>query len=191
MGEETNTAYKEDSSANDEQSYLVQLQEKHAGSEEFTDSDIDYIADTAITSLKVILNMFGETDVSIDEYDGDEGELILNITGGDLAMLIGRHGRVLDALQMIISCLLSSHLNFYYPIIVDIEGYKERRKEKIQSIARSTAARVKKQHRSQSLPSMDAYERRFAHLALADDPEVTTHSEGEDPHRHVVVSLVQ
>lgn len=166
------------------------IKEKYEAGEELTDDELDFVADAAIRSIKDILSYFGETGISIDEYDGDNGELILDINGGDLAVLIGRHGRTLDALQMVVSSLLSSTLGFHYPIVVDIEGYKSRRKNKVQSLARSAAARAKKQHGSVSLPPMNAYERRLVHLALVDDDSVVTHSEGEEPMRHVVVTLV-
>lgn len=166
------------------------IKEKYEAGQELTDDELDFVADAAIRSIKDILSYFGETGSSIDEYDGDNGELILDINGGDLAVLIGRHGRTLDALQMVVSSLLSSTLGFHYPIVVDIEGYKSRRKNKVQSLARSAAARAKKQHGSVSLPPMNAYERRLVHLALVDDDNVVTHSEGEEPMRHVVVTLV-
>ena len=166
------------------------IKEKYEAGQELTDDELDFVADAAIRSIKDILSYFGETGSSIDEYDGDNGELILDINGGELAVLIGRHGRTLDALQMVVSSLLSSTLGFHYPIVVDIEGYKSRRKNKVQSLARSAAARAKKQHGSVSLPPMNAYERRLVHLALVDDDSVVTHSEGEEPMRHVVVTLV-
>lgn len=166
------------------------IKEKCEAGQELTDDELDFVADAAIRLIKDILSYFGETGSSIDEYDGDNGELILDINGGDLAVLIGRHGRTLDALQMVVSSLLSSTLGFHYPIVVDIEGYKSRRKNKVQSLARSAAARAKKQHGSVSLPPMNAYERRLVHLALVDDDSVATHSEGEEPMRHVVVTLV-
>lgn len=166
------------------------IKEKYEAGQELTDDELDFVADAAIRSIKDILSYFGETGSSIDEYDGDNGELILDINGGDLAVLIGRHGRTLDALQMVVSSLLSSTLGFHYPIVVDIEGYKSRRKNKVQSLARSAAACAKKQHGSVSLPPMNAYERRLVHLALVDDDSVVTHSEGEEPMRHVVVTLV-
>ena len=166
------------------------IKEKYEAGQELTDDELDFVADAAIRSIKDILSYFGETGSSIDEYDGDNGELILDINGGDLAVLIGRHGRTLDALQMVVSSLPSSTLGFHYPIVVDIEGYKSRRKNKVQSLARSAAARAKKQHGSVSLPPMNAYERRLVHLALVDDDSVVTHSEGEEPMRHVVVTLV-
>lgn len=166
------------------------IKEKYEAGQELTDDELDFVADAAVRSIKDILSYFGETGSSIDEYDGDNGELILDINGGDLAVLIGRHGRTLDALQMVVSSLLSSTLGFHYPIVVDIEGYKSRRKNKVQSLAHSAAARAKKQHGSVSLPPMNAYERRLVHLALVDDDSVVTHSEGEEPMRHVVVTLV-
>lgn len=156
-----------------------------------TDADLDLIADTAITYIRELLAFFGEDRVTVDEYEGDEGELILDISGGDLAVLIGRHGRTLDALQMVVSSFMSNRMHFHYPLMVDVEGYKTRRKEKIESLARSAAARVKRQHAAVKLSPMNAYERRIVHLALLDDVDVTTHSEGEDPDRRVVITYVR
>lgn len=158
---------------------------------EFTDDEVDAIADVAVGYLRGVLTFFGEGAATIDEYEGDDGELILDITGGDLAVLIGRHGRTLDALQMVVSSLMSSKLRFHYPVVVDVEGYKNRRKEKLRGIALSAAARAKRQHSRVSLPPMNAYERRLVHLALLDDDQVTTHSEGEDPSRHVVITVLR
>ena len=72
---------------------------------ELTDEDLDRIADTAIGALQDILKYFEVGEVTIDEYEGDEGELILDITGDDLAVLIGRHGKTLDALQFLVSAI--------------------------------------------------------------------------------------
>lgn len=155
-----------------------------------TDEETDKVADVAVGYLRELLAFFGETSSSIDEYDGDNGELILDVNGGDLAVLIGRHGRTLDALQMVLTSLMSSTLKFYYPVTVDIESYKSRRKSKVQSIARSAAARARKQGRV-ALAPMNPYERRLVHLALVDDETVTTHSEGEDLNRHVVITAVK
>ena len=156
-----------------------------------SDDELDTIADVAVRNLKAILACFGETAVTIDEFEGDEGELILDVSNGDLAVLIGRHGRTLDALQMVVSSLMSSKLRFHYPLVVDVEGYKNRRKEKLRGIALSAAARAKRQHSRVSLPPMNAYERRLVHLALLSDEQVTTHSEGEDPSRHVVITVLR
>ena len=155
-----------------------------------TDEETDKVADLAVDYLKKILAFFGETESSIDEYDGDEGELILDVNGGDLAVLIGRHGRTLDALQMVLTSLMSSRIKFYYPIVVDIESYKTRRKKKIETIALSSAERACKQGRV-ALAPMNAYERRIVHMTLLGNESVTTHSEGEDPNRRVVVTAVR
>ena len=155
-----------------------------------TDEETDKVADLAVDYLKKILAYFGETESSIDEYDGDEGELILDVNGGDLAVLIGRHGRTLDALQMVLTSLMSSRIKFYYPIVVDIESYKTRRKKKLESIAYSAAERASKQGRV-ALAPMNAYERRIIHMTLLGNETVTTHSEGEDPNRRVVVTAVK
>lgn len=170
---------------------FASIRARFEAGEQLTDDETDAIADVAVELLKNILSLFGENKCSIDEYDGDNGELILDVNGGDLAVLIGRHGRTLDALQMVLTSLMSSKLKFYYPIVVDIESYKSRRKSKVEGLALSAAARAKKQHGRVALAPMNAYERRIVHLALLDDESVSTHSEGEDPNRRVVITALK
>ena len=154
---------------------------------ELTDEDLDRIADTAIGALQDILKYFEVGEVTIDEYEGDEGELILDITGDDLAVLIGRHGKTLDALQFLVSAITVRTIGFRYPVIVDVEGYKSRQREKLESIARSSANRAASQNRSIKLRPMTPYERRIVHICLRDDDRVETASEGEGSARHVVI----
>ena len=154
---------------------------------EVTEEELDAIADTAIAALQDILKYFNVGEVTIDEYEGDEGELILDITGDDLAILIGRHGRTLDALQFVVSAITVRSMGFRYPVIVDVEGYKSRQREKLESIARSTANKAASQHRGVKMRPMTPYERRIVHIALRDDDRVDTASEGEGSARHVVV----
>lgn len=154
---------------------------------EVTEEELDAIADTAIAALQDILKYFNVGEVTIDEYEGDERELILDITGDDLAILIGRHGRTLDALQFVVSAITVRSMGFRYPVIVDVEGYKSRQREKLESIARSTANKAASQHRSVKMRPMTPYERRIVHIALRDDDRVDTASEGEGSARHVVV----
>ncbi len=154
---------------------------------EVTEEELDAIVDTAIAALQDILKYFNVGEVTIDEYEGDEGELILDITGDDLAILIGRHGRTLDALQFVVSAITVRSMGFRYPVIVDVEGYKSRQREKLESIARSTANKAASQHRSVKMRPMTPYERRIVHIALRDDDRVDTASEGEGSARHVVV----
>ena len=155
--------------------------------EELSDEELDRIADTAIAALQDILKYFNVGEVTIDEYEGDDGALILDITGDDLAVLIGRHGKTLDALQFLVSAITVRTIGFRYPVVIDVEGYKSRQRQKLESIARSSANRAASQHRSVKLRPMTPYERRLVHIALRDDDRVETASEGEGSARHVVI----
>lgn len=155
--------------------------------QEITDEELDNIADTAIAALQDILKYFNVGEVTIDEYEGDEGELILDITGDDLAVLIGRHGKTLDALQFLVSAITVRTIGYRYPVVIDVEGYKSRQRQKLESIARSSASRAINQHKNVKLRPMTPYERRIIHVALRDDPRVETASEGEGAARHVVI----
>ena len=155
--------------------------------EEMTDEELDRIADTAIAVIRDIIKHFAVGEVTIDEYEGDEGELILDITGDDLAVLIGRHGKTLDALQFLVSAITVRQIGYRFPVVVDVEGYKGRQREKLESIARTSANRAARQHRSVKMRPMTPYERRIIHITLRDDPRVETASEGEGTARHVVV----
>lgn len=168
------------------------LEAEEASSDgEITDEELDRIADTAIAALQDILKHFDVGDVTIDEYEGDDGELILDITGDDLAVLIGRHGKTLDGLQFVVSAITVRSIGYRYPVVVDVEGYKNRQRQKLESIARSSANKAANQHRSVKLRPMTPYERRIIHIALRDDSRVETASEGEGSARHVVVLPVK
>lgn len=152
-----------------------------------TDEMLDNIADTAIAALQDILQYFNVGDITIDEYEGEDGELILDISGDDMAVLIGRHGKTLDALQFIVSMITIRTMGFRYPVVVDVEGYKNRQRQKLESIAHSSANRAASQHRKVGLRPMTPYERRIVHIAIRDDDRVETVSEGEGSARHVVI----
>ena len=128
---------------------------------ELTDEDLDRIADTAIGALQDILKYFDVGEVTIDE--------------------------TLDALQFLVSAITVRTIGFRYPVIVDVEGYKSRQREKLESIARSSANRAASQNRSIKLRPMTPYERRIVHICLRDDDRVETASEGEGSARHVVI----
>ena len=154
---------------------------------EITDEELDYVADTAIAVIKDILQFFNVGDITIDEYEGDEGELILDITGEDTAVLIGRHGKTLESIQFLVSAIVVRKIGFRYPVVIDVESYKSRQRAKIEAIARSSANRADKEHRSVKLRPMTPYERRIVHMALRDDKRVETESEDEGAARHVVI----
>jgi len=159
-----------------------------SGRDELTDEELDQVADAAVEALKRILGHFGLDEPTVEEYEGDEGEIILDVVGGDLGLLIGRHGRTLDALQAAVGAVTTRQLGFRYPVVVDVEGYRHRRKQKIEDMARRAADRVARQHTAVRMRPMTAYERRVVHMALRGDRRVVTGSEGADPFRQVVIS---
>lgn len=166
----------------------IQEEQGYEAEGQYSEEEVDRIADTAIEAIQDILKYFDVGEVSIEEYEGDEGELILDITGDDLAVLIGRHGRTLDALQFLISSITSRIVGHRYPIVVDVEGYKARQRQKIEDIALNAADKAVDQDRSIKLRPMTPYERRIVHIALRGDERVETMSEGEGRARRVVVS---
>lgn len=136
---------------------------------QLTDEQLDQIADTVISVLRDILKYFNVGEVTIDEYEGDEGELILDITGDDLAVLIGRHGKTLDALQFLVSAITMRTIGFRYPVVIDVESYKTRQRQKLESLAMSAANRAASQGHSVKMRPMTPYERRIIHMALRND----------------------
>lgn len=163
---------------------------KYKQGEPLSDAELDTVADTALSVLRDLLSFFDAADSPIDEYEGDDGELILDVTASDLAVLIGRHGRTLESFQTLFSLLVSRKLGFRYPVVVDVEGYRSRRHDKVVQMAKSAANRAVQQHRSVSLPPMIPSERRLVHITLRDNKKVDTHSEGVDADRHVVITLL-
>lgn len=166
----------------------IQEEQGYEAEGQYSEEEVDRIADTAIEAIQDILKYFDVGEVSIEEYEGDEGELILDITGDDLAVLIGRHGRTLDALQFLISSITSRIVGHRYPIVVDVEGYKARQRQKIEDIALNAADKAVDQDHSIKLRPMTPYERRIVHITLRGDERVETMSEGEGRARRVVVS---
>lgn len=154
---------------------------------ELTDEEIDRVADEAAGVLRSIVGSFG-IEAEIEEYEGDYGELILDISGSDVAVLIGRHGRTLDALQVLTSSIAFRKTGLRHPMLVDVAGYRYRRKSKLDEMARRAAERVKRTGQPVEMRPMTSYERKVIHMALRDDPRVVTASEGEEPNRQVVVT---
>lgn len=152
-----------------------------------SDEEFDQVADAAVSVIQEILDAFG-IESSIDEYEGDEGEVILDIVGGELGLLIGRHGKSLEALQTLVSAITNKRLGQRYAVMVDVEGYRARRRVKLEEMARQAAERASRQKRSIKLRPMSAYERKVVHVALRNDRRVETASEGEEPFRQVVVT---
>jgi spoIIIJ-associated protein len=151
-----------------------------------SEAELDEIADTATAVVERLLGLL-QVEAEIEEYEGEEGELILDVVGADLGILIGRHGKTLDAMQTVVSAITHRKLGRHFPLLVDVEGYRARRRAKLEEIAYRAAEKAVRQDRTVKLRPMNAYERRVVHITLRDDGRVTTASEGEEPFRQVAV----
>jgi len=145
--------------------------------------------DKAVTFLS---DMFGAMNLGVHmeaSYLEKEKELSINMSGDDMGILIGKRGQTLDSLQYLVSLVINKENEDYIRVKLDTENYRERRKETLETLAKNIAYKVKRTRRSVSLEPMNPYERRIIHSALQNDKFVVTRSEGEDPFRHVVISL--
>ena len=123
------------------------------------------------------------------KYDEEDQTVDVDLSGDDMGVLIGKRGQTLDSLQYLVSLVVNKESEGYIRVKVDTENYRERRKETLENLAKNIAYKVKRTKRPVSLEPMNPYERRIIHSALQNDRYVTTHSEGEEPFRRVVVSL--
>jgi spoIIIJ-associated protein len=122
-------------------------------------------------------------------YDEVNNALNIDLEGPDMGLLIGKRGQTLDSLQYLTNLAVNRKIKNFVHVNIDTENYRERRKKTLENLAHNVAYRVKRTEKTVVLESMNAYERRVIHAALSDDPSVSTHSEGEEPYRHVVVTL--
>lgn len=131
-----------------------------------------------------------EIEAELEISDNEEEECLeIDIKGKNMGILIGKRGQTLDSLQYLTSLVVNKGTDEYVRIKLDTENYRQRRKETLENLARNIAYKVKKTKRPVTLEPMNPYERRVIHYALQNDKFVTTHSEGEEPYRHVVVTL--
>ena len=144
-------------------------------------------------TVKEFLNKVFEAmklSVVIDmKYDEENGTMDIDLSGDEMGVLIGKRGATLDSLQYLVSLVANKETDNYIRIKVDTENYRQRRKETLENLAKNISYKVKRTKRSVSLEPMNPYERRIIHSALQNDKFVTTHSEGDEPFRRVVVTL--
>lgn len=139
-----------------------------------------------LTSVFNAMKMQVEIEINKNE---DERFLDVELKGDDMGVLIGKRGQTLDSLQYLTSLAINKHSDVYYKVKIDTEDYRKRRRDTLENLARNIAYKVKRTKRPVSLEPMNPFERRVIHSALQNDRYVTTHSEGEEPYRHVVVTL--
>ncbi len=129
-------------------------------------------------------------EVIVDiKYDEAGRSMDIDLSGNEMGVLIGKRGQTLDSLQYLVSLVVNKDTEDYIRVKVDTENYRQRRKETLENLAKNISYKVKRTKRPVSLEPMNPYERRIIHSALQNDRYVTTHSEGEEPYRHVVVAL--
>lgn len=139
-----------------------------------------------LSSIFGAMKMEVEILVAVNE---EEHIIEVELKGDDMGILIGKRGQTLDSLQYLTNLAINKHSDEYYKVKIDTEDYRKRRKETLENLAKNIAYKVKRTKRPVSLEPMNPFERRIIHSALQNDRYVTTHSEGDEPYRHVVVTL--
>ena len=176
---------KEEASANakEEKSEPVSVKEKEILAK-VEDETIRYVEQFVKDTLKAM-----DMDVEITSSIDKDGALYVDMKGENMGILIGKRGQTLDSLQYLTNRVANKHQSGYVRVKLDTENYRARREETLKHLAKNIAHKVKRNRRPVILEPMNPYERRIIHSTLQSDPYVTTHSEGEEPYRKVVVTL--
>lgn len=176
---------KEEASANakEEKSEPVSVKEKELLAK-VEDETIRYVEQFVKDTLKAM-----DMDVEITSSIDKDGDLYVDMKGENMGILIGKRGQTLDSLQYLTNRVANKHQSGYVRVKLDTENYRARREETLKHLAKNIAHKVKRNRRPVILEPMNPYERRIIHSTLQSDPYVTTHSEGEEPYRKVVVTL--
>ncbi|MFC1957352.1 RNA-binding cell elongation regulator Jag/EloR [Chloroflexota bacterium] len=157
------------------------------------DGDTAELAKNILENMLSLMGVAGSVVLQTQPSDEAETEspapIALNVKGEDLGILIGRRGQNLSCLQFIVRLIVGQRTSAWVPIVIDVEGYKQRRNQTLKTFAQNVAEQVKARGTSFTLEPMSAYERRIIHLALTDHPDVITQSIGESEARRVVILL--
>lgn len=148
--------------------------------------------DTVDNIREFLENVFSamNMEVTIDIKKAEDDKVYeVKLSGKEMGLLIGKRGQTLDSLQYLTNLAVNKHSDGYIKVKLDTEDYRQRRKDTLENLAKNIAYKVKRTKRPVSLEPMNPFERRVIHSALQGDRYVETHSEGEEPFRHVVVTL--
>ena len=157
--------------------------------------EVKKVADPEVAKKAVcdFLNeVFDAMDLEVTittEYSEADNTINVDLAGPEMGIIIGKRGSTLDSLQYLTNLALNRRVDEYTRVKIDTEDYRRRRKDTLENLAKNMAYKVKRNKRPVSLEAMNPYERRVIHYALQNDEYVTTHSEGEEPYRHVVITL--
>ncbi|MBD5636624.1 MAG: KH domain-containing protein [Clostridia bacterium] len=159
---------------------IEEKEEKVPSSSEESDGE------RAVKFLKGLFKELGEEVKPV--LESEDEKIVINLQSDSAKGIIGRRGEVIDALQTLAGAVANTGRKSYVRVVVDFENYRERREETLQHVAEKYAAKAVRQGRKVRLEPMNPYERRIIHAALMDNPDVTTHSEGNEPARFVVIT---
>jgi len=155
-----------------------------------SDEDAENAIHDAEHFITSVLNGMNMEVVTKSEFDHETNELLINLVGSDMGVLIGKRGQTLDSLQYLTSLVVNkNHKEDYIRIKIDTEDYRSRREATLRNLARNIAYKVRRTRKAVALEPMNPYERRIIHSALQNDRFVTTKSEGEEPFRHVIIFM--
>ena len=158
--------------------------------EPFVATPADQLSETAQAAKGFLAGLTERMGVPVEiEVMESEEQLRMQMAGENMSLLIGRRGETLDALQYLTSLTVNRSREDYMRISIDTENYRAKREEALCKLAVRMAGRAKKSGKRVALEPMNPYERRILHSALQNDPDVTTHSEGEEPYRRVIITL--
>jgi len=141
------------------------------------------IAESFIKEMGVAMGIVVDVETSLSEK-----QLDVTLTGENMGILIGKRGQTLDAIQYLVSLAINKGVAPYLNVVVDSENYRKRRREILEQLALNLAKKVKSTKRPVTLEPMNTFERRIIHATLQGDRQVTTHSEGTDPFRNIVIA---
>ena len=192
----TNTVMEEQSTTLtvQEQSTTLTVQEESTSIKEpiptvvedgITKAEQDFIADTG---KEFLLGMFGKMGLSVQiEKFTTKDKITFQIHGDELGILIGKHGQTLDAIQYLTNLVANKEVRRRCQIVVDVENYRSRREETLIQLAHRLGAKVRRTRQKIALEPMNAFERKIIHLALQNEKNIKTDSEGQEPYRHIVI----
>ena len=150
-----------------------------------TKAEQDFIADTG---KEFLLGMFGKMGLSVQiEKLTTKDKITFQVHGEDLGILIGKHGQTLDAIQYLTNLVANKEVRRRFQIVVDVENYRSRREETLIQLAHRLGAKVRRTRQKIALEPMNAFERKIIHLALQNEKNIKTDSEGQEPYRHIVI----
>ncbi|MBQ7563689.1 MAG: protein jag [Lachnospiraceae bacterium] len=175
----------EKASAPVEKAKAVEKKDEETGSEKSTSPKSGAAGDPKEFLEKVFAAMDLKVDIKVEQT---EEEMSVELSGDEMGILIGKRGQTLDSLQYLTSLYVNKNTNDYIRVKLDTENYRERRKDTLENLAKNLAYKVKRTKRPVVLEPMNPYERRIIHSTLQNDKYVSTHSEGDEPFRKVVIT---